>query len=80
MDALDSADDADKYVAPPFMCVVETPKTSQQGRVVIGIISVSPSTGDIIWDDFEGMMHYPWSFPTTLTTYLDDAMRLELEV
>lgn len=41
---------------PPLMCLIE----EQQGgmgpddRVSIGIITICPSTGDVVWDDFDG--------------------------
>ncbi len=54
VDDLDSVDDTEKYVSPPFLCLVEEQQNEQKDRVKIGMISVSPRTGDIIWDEFEG--------------------------
>ncbi|KAF9050682.1 hypothetical protein BDZ89DRAFT_1005971 [Hymenopellis radicata] len=53
VDDLDSVDDTDKYVSPPFLCLVEEQQNEQKDRVKIGMISVSPRTGDITWDEFE---------------------------
>ncbi|PBK96664.1 hypothetical protein ARMGADRAFT_988633 [Armillaria gallica] len=53
VDGLDSVDDVDKYVAPPFMCIVEEKRGPHDGDVYIGLISICPSTGDVIWDAFE---------------------------
>ncbi|KAK0228364.1 muts domain V-domain-containing protein [Armillaria fumosa] len=53
VDGLDSVDDVDKYVAPPFMCIVEEKRGPHGGDVHIGLISICPSTGDVIWDAFE---------------------------
>ncbi|KIY71595.1 hypothetical protein CYLTODRAFT_345511 [Cylindrobasidium torrendii FP15055 ss-10] len=50
VDDLDSLDETDKYVSPPFLCVVETENAN---RVTIGMLSVAPSTGDIVWDEFQ---------------------------
>ncbi|OAX39197.1 hypothetical protein K503DRAFT_690106 [Rhizopogon vinicolor AM-OR11-026] len=53
VDEVDSVDDLDKYSAPPLMCLVETHEhDSGEGEVNIGMIAVTPSTGDVIWDDF----------------------------
>ncbi|KAK0199209.1 muts domain V-domain-containing protein [Desarmillaria ectypa] len=48
VDGLDSVDDVDKYVAPPFMCIVEEKSGPHDGGVHIGLISICPSTGDVI--------------------------------
>ncbi|KAK0210572.1 muts domain V-domain-containing protein [Desarmillaria ectypa] len=53
VDGLDSVDDVDKYVAPPFMCIVEEKSGPHDGGVHIGLISICPSTGDVIWDAFD---------------------------
>ena len=39
---------------PLIMCLVEERSHNRQSDVRIGIITVCPSTGDVVWDDFEG--------------------------
>lgn len=39
---------------PLLMCLVEEQSHNRQSDVRIGIITVCPSTGDVVWDDFEG--------------------------
>jgi DNA mismatch repair protein MSH3 len=53
VDEVDSVDDLDKYSAPPLVCLVETHE--HDGEVNVGMIAITPSTGDVIWDDFHGM-------------------------
>ncbi|KAH9929644.1 muts domain V-domain-containing protein [Amylocystis lapponica] len=57
VDELNSVDvdDLDPSSAPPLMCIVETPKGGMgtDERVCIGMIIISPSTGDVVWDEFE---------------------------
>ena len=36
------------------MCLVEERSNNRQNNVRVGIITVCPSTGDVVWDDFEG--------------------------
>jgi len=55
VEELDSVDDTEKYTAPPFMCLVEERAKENSPDVSIGMISICPSTGDIVWDDFDGM-------------------------
>lgn len=57
VDDLDSADDVANYAtgsAPALMCLVEQ-KQAKKGShgVTIGMLSVTPSTGDIIYDYFD---------------------------
>ncbi|KAG1756484.1 muts domain V-domain-containing protein [Suillus paluster] len=53
VDEVGSVDDLDKYSAPPLLCLVEIDKPdSTEGEVSIGMIAISPSTGDVIWDEF----------------------------
>jgi len=55
VDELDSVDDLERYTAPPFVCIVEEKnKQNSSAEVSIGMISICPSTGDIVWDDFDG--------------------------
>ncbi|KAJ6455723.1 DNA mismatch repair protein MSH3 [Mycena sanguinolenta] len=55
-DDLDSVDQLDKYAAPRVMCLIEekTAKATATGADVrIGMISVSPQVGEVIWDVFD---------------------------
>ncbi|KZT24115.1 hypothetical protein NEOLEDRAFT_1068081 [Neolentinus lepideus HHB14362 ss-1] len=55
VDELDSADDAARSSAPSLICLVEERKGGMgtDERVGIGLVVITPSTGDVIWDDFE---------------------------
>ncbi|KAF8162946.1 muts domain V-domain-containing protein [Crassisporium funariophilum] len=53
VDDLDSVDDLERYSPPPFMCLIEENKGSNAVDVSIGMITICPSTGDVVWDDFE---------------------------
>ena len=46
-------DDLEKYNPPPFMCLIEE-KAAKGSDVSIGMITVCPSTGKVVWDLFEG--------------------------
>lgn len=48
--------DAMGSAAPLLMCVVEELKGGMgvDEKVAIGVVIVCPSTGDVVWDDFEG--------------------------
>ncbi|KAG6841688.1 hypothetical protein C0991_008326 [Blastosporella zonata] len=50
---LDSADDQERYNPPPLMCLVDQAKKGSTGNVSFGMITICPSTGDVVWDDFE---------------------------
>ena len=85
VDALTSADIAgDSNVVPPIVCILEEPvAVGKDDKVKVSLISVCCSTGDVIWDSFEGM--YPLidaleTFLTLLVRLLDNQMRTELEV
>ena len=56
VDDLNSTDDLDPNNAPPMMCLVEEPKGGMgtDERVMFAMIAISPSTGDVVWDEFEG--------------------------
>jgi hypothetical protein len=49
-------DDTERYDAPPLMCITEEQKGGMgvDERVSISMISICPSTGDVVYDDFEG--------------------------
>lgn len=57
MDDLDSVDDIERYSPPPLMCIIEEPKggMGNDERVSISMISICPSTGDVVWDEFDGI-------------------------
>ncbi|PFH52420.1 hypothetical protein AMATHDRAFT_140149 [Amanita thiersii Skay4041] len=51
VDNIDSVDDSERYMPPILMCLIEEPNRSGQCDVNIGLITVCPSTGDVVWDD-----------------------------
>ncbi|KAH7922832.1 hypothetical protein BV22DRAFT_1113691 [Leucogyrophana mollusca] len=55
VDELDSVDDLDKHAAPPLVCLTETSRHANDvgDRVSVGMISISPNTGDVVWDEFD---------------------------
>ncbi|KAJ7343625.1 muts domain V-domain-containing protein [Mycena albidolilacea] len=56
VDDLDSIDELDKYTAPRLVCLIEGKSekpTATGADVCIGMISVSPSVGDVVWDVFD---------------------------
>ncbi|PPQ79804.1 LOW QUALITY PROTEIN: hypothetical protein CVT26_012571 [Gymnopilus dilepis] len=53
VDDLDSVDEVEKYAVSPFMCLVETKNSDRQADVSIGMITICPSTGDVVWDCFD---------------------------
>lgn len=78
MDDLNSVDDVERYSPPPLMCLFEQAKSENDANVSFGMISICPSTGDVVWDDFEGVflkMSVAFASP-----HADGAMRIELEV
>jgi DNA mismatch repair protein MSH3 len=56
VDELDSVDDLERYHPPPLLCLLEEQKGGMgvDDRVSISMIAICPSTGDIVWDEFEG--------------------------
>ncbi|KAI0031692.1 muts domain V-domain-containing protein [Vararia minispora EC-137] len=58
VDELESADDIQRD-APLLMCLVEQARGGMGAdeRVSIGMVVVCPSTGDVIWDEFEADGH-----------------------
>ncbi|KDR81784.1 hypothetical protein GALMADRAFT_152606 [Galerina marginata CBS 339.88] len=50
---MDSVDELEKYTAPPFMCLVEVKKEGKEADVSIGMVTICPSTGDVVWDSFD---------------------------
>ncbi|KAJ7273569.1 muts domain V-domain-containing protein [Mycena haematopus] len=56
VDDLDSIDQLDKYAAPRLICLIEgkSAKSAATGAdVCIGMVSVSPQVGDVVWDVFD---------------------------
>jgi DNA mismatch repair protein MSH3 len=53
---MDSVDNLEKYNPPPLMCLAEEQRGGMgaDDRVCIGMITICPSSGDIVWDEFEG--------------------------
>jgi len=58
VEELDSLDDVEKYNPPPFVCLIEEKKTDNSVDVSLGMISICPSTGDVVWDDYEGNVFF----------------------
>lgn len=54
VDELDSVDNLERYTPPPFLCLIEQAKGGNTGEVSVGMITICPSTGDVVWDDFDG--------------------------
>lgn len=56
VDELGSADDLDEHTAPPLVCFTEVPTRSGSSgdHVSISMIAITPSTGDVVWDEFDG--------------------------
>ncbi|KAF8843625.1 hypothetical protein BDN67DRAFT_964104 [Paxillus ammoniavirescens] len=55
VDELESVDDVDKHAAPPLVCFAEIPRAGEdsEDHVSIGMIAITPSTGDVVWDEFD---------------------------
>lgn len=49
-------DDTERYDAPPLMCIMEEQRGGMgvDERTSISVISICPSTGDVVYDEFEG--------------------------
>ncbi|KAK1232280.1 Mismatch repair protein msh3 [Marasmius sp. AFHP31] len=58
VDDLSSVDDLEKYVPPPILCLIEdaTKAGGNGGCVTIGMIAITPSTGDVVWDEFDDVL------------------------
>ncbi|RXW20992.1 hypothetical protein EST38_g4863 [Candolleomyces aberdarensis] len=53
VDDLNSVDEVERYTPPPFMCLVEESKQNDIEKICISVISICPTTGDVVWDDFQ---------------------------
>ena len=67
MDDLDSVDDVDRYSPPQLLCLVEQEKGGMGAdeKVAISMIAVCLSTGDVIWDQFDGAFSHSKSFASS---------------
>lgn len=56
VDELDSVDDTERYEAPPLLTLLEEQRGGMGAdeRVSISMISICPSTGDVVYDEFDG--------------------------
>lgn len=59
VDHLGSADDIDAASVAPLICLAEELRggLGADEKVTIGMVAVSPSTGDVVWDHFDGMFY-----------------------
>ncbi|KAJ3880958.1 DNA mismatch repair protein MSH3 [Lentinula edodes] len=53
VDAMDSVDMTATHSPPPFLCIVEDRQAGKESDVSIALISVCPSIGDVVYDEFE---------------------------
>jgi DNA mismatch repair protein MSH3 len=53
VDTIDSVDMLESTSPAPFLCIVEDKKGSKETEVNVALISVCPSTGDVVYDEFE---------------------------
>ena len=60
VDELESVDDLDQHAAPSLVCFTEVPASggTSEDHVSISMIAITPSTGDVVWDEFEGEFRY----------------------
>ncbi|KAF8121921.1 muts domain V-domain-containing protein [Boletus edulis] len=58
VDELESVDDLDKRAAPPLVCFTEVPTNggTSEDHVLISMITITPSTGDVVWDEFDDIV------------------------
>lgn len=80
VDDLNSVDELERYTPPPFMCLVEDTKENDPQNVSISLISICPTTGDVIWDEFTGTLASRNFVKGLISFCVDTAMRIELEV
>lgn len=80
---MDSVDDLDPTSAPSLICLTEELKGGMgtDEHVRIGMIAISPSTGDVVWDEFDGNdLYYSPKLYLFRASISDNHMRTELEV
>ena len=58
VDHLDSVDELERFSPPLLMCLVEETKGKNTSDVSVGILTITPSTGDVVWDDFDGALGF----------------------
>ena len=82
MDDLNSVDELDPNSAPPLMCLLEEPRGGMgtDERVSIAMVSIAPSTGDVVWDEFDGVLNLSRTMKHRIHDGSDNHMRTELEV
>ena len=66
VDELDSVDDTERYEAPPLLTLLEEQRGGMGAdeRVSISMISICPSTGDVVYDEFDGQSLGSHAFAT----------------
>ncbi|KAF9218263.1 hypothetical protein BS17DRAFT_798646 [Gyrodon lividus] len=83
VDELESVDDVEKRAAPTLVCFTENARVCDrfEERVSIGMIAITPSTGDVVWDEFDGLVDVYLDFLFIVFTrkVIDTVMRSELE-
>jgi DNA mismatch repair protein MSH3 len=90
VDPLGSADEetTERHAGPALVCIVELadadggsqPRSSQRDENVrVGWVAVSPSTGDVVWDEFEGEHPFSTRPKACYSREPDGPMRTELE-
>ncbi|KAI0059076.1 DNA mismatch repair protein MSH3 [Artomyces pyxidatus] len=84
VDELGSVDETDQSDAPLLMCLVEEPRggLGMDEKVNVGMIVICPSTGDVVWDEFDGMtfrLRQSCCSRTQRSFFLDGHMRTEVE-
>jgi hypothetical protein len=80
VDELDSVDNMERYTPSPFMCLVEQTRGGNTGDISVGMITICPSTGDVVWDDFDGRYLCFVTNSSSNESLADTLMRIELEV
>ncbi|KZV92839.1 hypothetical protein EXIGLDRAFT_717809 [Exidia glandulosa HHB12029] len=53
LESADNTDDMHQGSPPSILCLVERKTPADDGKVVISLVSVTPSTGDVVYDEFE---------------------------
>ncbi|KAF9477374.1 hypothetical protein BDN70DRAFT_881277 [Pholiota conissans] len=53
IDGLNSVDDLEEHTASTFICLVEEQASKGTSDVSIGMVTICPSTGDVVYDDFD---------------------------
>ena len=54
VDDIESVDDSQDTIPPPMLCIVEEWNASKPESTSFGLVSICPTTGDVIWDNFDG--------------------------